>query len=331
MYKLIPTCLIVFLIIISSNAQNPNLGTAGAQFLKIPVGAKAAALGGSVTGFNGEALTMFWNPAGLTGVSQNSAHFSYMRWFDMFDFNAAGFARNFGPLGVFGFGVIVFSTDEMEVTTENDPNGTGRYFDARDLALSLSYARKLTNRFSAGISAKYIYQRIWNETANGFAFDVGSQFSVDFQNTIIAMSMSNFGPDLRLSGADLNIKYDGDAMYPNRLLPATYETETYPLPLNFQFGVSFDLVQQRFLKIRGAVDAVHPNDNDERLQFGMEAAVFDILMLRAGLKMKHDDEDANFGLGFQRQLGHYLVKLDYGYSLYSVLPDVHFISAGFDF
>jgi len=311
--------------------QNPNLGTAGAQFLKIPVGARASALGGSVTGYSGDIMSLFWNPAGLNGIKQNSAHFTHMRWFDMFDFNAAGIARNFGTLGTFGIGVIVFSTDEMEITTEDSPNGTGRYFDAQDMALSLSYARNLTDRFSAGISFKYIHQRIWNETANGFAFDIGSQFAVNFQNMVIAMTMSNFGPDMKLSGSDLNVKYDRNDIYPNRLLPSTYETETYSLPLNFQFGVSFDLLRSRYVEIRGALDAVHPNDNDERLQFGLEAGIFERLMLRGGIKMKHDDEDANFGVGFQHRFGEYLLKLDYGYSVYSVLPDVHIISAGFDF
>ncbi len=323
--------IVVFLSISYGFGQNPNLGTSGAQFLKIPIGAQCAALGGAVTGFVDDASAFFWNPAGLSSVKSNAVHFSYMQWFGMFDVNAAAFVRNFEPIGAFGIGILSFSTDKMEVTTETEPNGTGRFFDAQDISLGLSYARFLTNNFSVGITFKYIHQRIWNETASGISFDIGTQYQIGFQNLIIAMSMTNFGPDMKMDGPDLSVKYDLDQFLQNRLLPANYETEYYPLPLNFQFGLSFDVYQTRYFKIRGGVDAVHPNDNDERIQFGIETAIFDRLYLRGGYKLKHDDEDLNFGAGIRSFLGTYLIKLDYAYSVYEILPDVQFISIGLEF
>lgn len=312
--------------------QNPNLGTAGALFLKIPVGAGAASLGGAYTGMTTDAAAVFWNPAGIASVENSSAHFTYMRWFEMFDFSAVSLVHRFEHIGTFGIGLIVFSTDEMEIITELDPNGTGQYFDAQDMALSLSFARHLTENFKFGISLKYINQRIWNETANGIAFDIGTQYVIsEFQNLTLAMSMTNFGPDLHMSGPDLDVKYDGDQYLQNRLLPTTMETEDYPLPLNFQFGVAFDVFKSRFLAMRGALDAVHPNDNEERIQVGAEMAVFDRLFIRSGLKFKHDDETANFGAGIRQTLNDINLRIDYGYSMYDLLPDVHFISAGFDF
>jgi hypothetical protein len=313
-------------------AQNPNLGTAGAQFLKIPVGASAAAMGGAFTGMTGDATSVFWNPAGIMAIENSAAHFTYMRWFEMFDFSAVSLVQNFEDIGTIGVGLIVFSTDEMEITTETDPNGTGQFFDAQDMALSLSYARNLTDNFRFGISLKYINQRIWNETANGVAFDIGTQYMIpEFQNMTLAMSMTNFGPDMNMSGPDLSVKYDSDQYLQNRLLPTQMETEDYPLPLNFQFGVAFDVFRSRFISMRGAVDAVHPNDNEERVQFGAEVALFDRLYLRGGMKLNHDDENANLGVGFHESLGDFRLRLDYGYSMYDILPDVHFISAGFEF
>jgi hypothetical protein len=324
--------LFTILTVITVWAQNPNLGTAGAQFLKIPVGARAAALGGAFTSIADDASAVFWNPAGTANVSGSSAHFSYMRWFDMFDISAVSFVQNFDDIGVFGVGLMVFSTDKMEITTEIEPNGTGRYFDAQDLALNLSYSRYLTDNFRFGISLKYINQRIWNETANGLAFDIGTQYVVaEFQNLILAMSMTNFGPDMKMGGPDLNVKYDADQYLQDRLLPTTLETEDYPLPLSFQFGIAFDIFESRFVKLRGAVDAIHPNDNDERIQLGIESAIFDKLYLRSGYKLNHDDEDLNFGAGIRSFLGTYLIKLDYAYSIYEILPDVQFISIGLEF
>jgi len=323
--------LIIAILVLPVVSQNPNLGTAGAQFLKIPVGAQAAGMGGAFVAYTDDALGVFWNPAAITNVRSNSALFSHIQWFEMFDVNAVSYVHNFENLGTFGIGIMVLSMDEMEVTTEASPNGTGRFFDAQDFAVSVSYARLLTNNFSAGLNIKFIHQSIWNETASGIAFDVGTQYRIDFQNLVIAMSMLNFGPDMKLEGPDLSVKYDANQFLNNRLLPTNLETEAYPLPLSFQIGLAFDLYNERFFKARTSIDAVHPNDNDERIHFGLELAFFEILYLRGGYKFKHDDEAYNFGFGLRSFLGEFLLKVDYAYSVYNILPDVHFITLGFDF
>ncbi len=321
--------LFVLLMVTCSFAQNPNLGTSGAQFLQIPVGARASALGGAVVGLTDDASSVFWNPAGLAKVKSFQAHFSYMNWFDLFDFNALSIAFNTGDAGVFAASMIVFNTGKMEITTEEEPNGTGRFFDAQDLSVGASYSRFLTDRFSVGVTVKYVYQRIWNEVADGFAFDIGTQYRLDFQNLTIAMSMSNFGGDLQYDGPDLNIVYDKNTNYPlSRLTPAKLQTNGYPLPLNFQVGIGFDIYQAEFFKIRGGIDAMHPNDNNERLLFGTEFSFFDRLFLRGGYKYNYDDEDFTFGAGVNLPVSSAAVYFDYAYSVYDILPSVHRISLG---
>jgi hypothetical protein len=310
-------------------AQNPNLGTSGAQFLQIPVSARAAGLGGAVVGLTDDAASVFWNPAGLVKINSFQAHFSYMDWFNLFDFNAAVVAFNAGDAGVFAASMIVFDTGEMEITTEEQPNGTGRFFDAQDIAVGASYAKYLTDRFSVGLTIKYVYQRIWNEVADGFAFDVGTQYRLDFQNLTIAMSMSNFGGELSYDGPDLNIIHDKDKNFPlSRLTPAKLQTSGYPLPLSFQVGIGFDIYKQDFLKVRGGIDAIHPNDNKERLHFGTEFSFFDRLFLRGGYKYNYDDEKYTFGAGVNFPLSNAGVSFDYAYSVFDILPSVHRISLG---
>ena len=320
------------LICSSVYGQNPNLGTAGAQFLEIPVGARAAALAGAFVGLSDDASSVFWNPAGITRVNSQAAHFSYMRWFDMFDFNAASFVVNWEDVGSFAASFIIFNMDEMEITTEWEPNGTGMFFDAQDLAIGLTYARMLTDKFSVGITAKYIQQRIWNETASGVAFDIGTQYKLDFQNFTIAMRMNNFGPDLQYDGEDLNVTHDTDDSVPlNRLTPARLITDAYPLPLCFQVGIALDIYTSTFVKVRTALDAVHPNDNRERINVGTEFSFFDRLFLRGGYKYNYDDEDFTFGAGANLPLSGTVVDFDYAYSLYDILPSVHRISLGITF
>ncbi len=325
----------LFLFAISSGiifAQNPNLGTSGAQFLQLPVGARSEAMGGAIVGLADDASALFWNPAGIVKVKNIQTHFSYMNWFDLFDFSAASLVYNAGDAGSFGASLIVFTTDKMEITTEQEPNGTGRFFDAGDLALGASYAKYLTDKFSVGITAKYISQRIWNETASGFAFDIGTQYKLDFQNLTIAMSMTNFGVDMKFDGPDLNFVYRKDDNFPlSRLTPSKLSTEEFSLPLNFQVGIGFDVFQYDFIKMKGAVDVIHPNDNRERAHFGTEFAFFDRFFVRGGYKYNYDDQDFTFGAGTNVPLGSTAVSFDYAFSLYNILPSVHRISINLSF
>jgi len=323
---------ILFLLAGICSAQNPNLGTSGAQFLNIPVSARYSALGGAVVGMNDDAESVFWNPAGLAKVNKNSVEFSYMRWFDIFDFNSAVAAFYQDGIGTVAVSALIMSMDKEEITTESQPNGTGRFYDAKDIAIGITFARFLTDRFCVGITGKYIQQRIWNETANGFAFDVGSQYRLDFQNLTIAMKVSNFGSDMQFDGDDLNITYDKDPSIPlNRLTPARLITDTYPLPLSFQVGVAMDIYNSDFVKAKCEIDAVHPNDNNEHLLFGTEVAFFDRLYFRGGYKLHYDDESYTFGMGANISLGDMKVKFDYSYSVFDILPGVNRITVGIEF
>lgn len=326
---------LIILILITGKmlfAQNPNLGTSGAQFLQIPVGARAESMGGALVGLTGDAEAMFWNPAGISKVKNVDAHFSYMNWFDLFDFNAAALVYNIENVGTFGASIIVLSTEKMEITTEEEPNGTGRYFDGNDVALSLTYAKYLTDRFSVGLTVKYISQRIWNESADAIAFDVGTQYLLDFQNLTIAMSMTNFGPDTKFDGTDLDFTYRKDEDFPlSRLTPSRLSTSYFPLPLNFQIGIGFDILKYDFVKVAGAIDVTHPNDNKERAHFGTEFSFFDRFFLRGGYKYNYSDQDFTFGAGANVIFQNTKINFDYAYSLYDILPSVHRISIGLGF
>lgn len=327
--------LLIILFVFSSGiilAQNPNLGTSGAQFLQLPVGARAEAMGGAFTGLADDASALFWNPAGMVHAKSIQTHFSYMNWFDLFDFSAASLVYNAGDLGSFGASLIVFRTDKMEITTEQQPNGTGRFFDAGDLALGVSYAKYLTDRFSVGITAKYISQRIWNETASGFAFDIGTQYKLDFNNLTIAMSMTNFGIDMKFEGPDLDFVYRKDNNFPlSRLTSSRLNTEEYPLPLNFQVGVGFDIFEYEMVKMKGAIDVTHPNDNRERAHFGTEISFYDRFFVRGGYKYNYDDQNFTFGAGANVPLGGTSVSFDYAFSVYDILPNVQRISVNLSF
>lgn len=315
-----------------SMAQNPNIGTSGAQFLQIGVGARASALGGAYVGMAHDASALFWNPSGIADVANQSIHFSHTPWWATVNLNSAAYAFTIEEVGSFGVALTSLSMDRMEVTTEYAPDGTGEYFDAQDLMLGITYARHLTDRFNVGLTVKYVQQRVWNETASGIAFDIGTQYKLWFNNFTVGMSLSNFGGDLRYDGRDLTYKLDIDASLPNnRLAPVALQTDDYPLPLHFQVGVAMDLLRSDNVGWIVAADVIHPNDNHERVNFGTEVSLFDRFFLRGGYRYNYDDEDLTAGVGVALPIEGANILFDYAWAKYKLLPNVHRLSVGLTF
>jgi hypothetical protein len=313
-------------------AQNPNIGTAGAQFLKIPVGPRASGMGGAFVSNASDASALFWNPAGIVHVKESEISAAYTSWWGGINLNHASFVHTTEDAGSFGISMSLLTMGDMEVTTELQPEGTGQKFDAQDFMVGASYARALTVDFAVGISVKMINQRIWNETASGLAFDIGTQYRIGFRDLTIGMSMMNFGSDMKYDGQDLAVKYDANTQNANnRLAPANLATEDYPLPLHFQIGVSMTVLNTEAMKIQIAADAAHPNDNQERVNVGTEITVLDGFSLRGGYRFGYDLETATFGAGAVVPLGDSDIKFDYSYALYQLLANVHRISIGFTF
>ena len=307
-------------------AQNPNLGSAAAQFLKIPVGARSAALGGAMTGMSNDATALFWNPAGIAQNHAQSLHFSKVSWMTYFNLSAIGYTFNLKDVGTFGFHALALGMEKMEITTELQPEGTGQFFDSQDIVMGVSFARTLTDRFSMGFTTKYVRQRIWNETASGIAFDVGTHYGIDFLNTAIAMSMKNFGGDLQFEGPDLLIVHDDNDLFPNRLLQSSKETEKYPLPLSFQFGLASDLIHSSSVNARLGIDAVHLNDDTEQIRLGLETIFVQRFFIRGGYQINNEVDAGSLGVGLQQKIDNMIFKLDYAYVLHEYLEDNRFLS-----
>jgi len=313
-------------------AQNPNIGTAGAKFLRMPVGARAAALGGAVVACIDDPSAAFWNPAGIVGVRSTGVFFSHTPWWATTALNSAALVTSFEDVGSLGLSFSILTMDKMEVTTELSPDGTGQMFDAGDMMIGVTYARRLTEDFSVGITAKYVNQRIWNESANGWAVDIGTQYRIGFEDLTLAMSMMNFGPDMAYDGTDLDVKYDVNMNIPeNRLTPARLAPETYPLPLSFQLGLSMTAFRMDDLSLLVAADVVHPNDNVERVHLGGELVIMKNFFLRGGYRFGYDLESATFGAGAMLPVGDWSVSFHYAYALYDLLPNVSRFSLSMTF
>lgn len=305
-------------------------GTTAAQFLKIPVGARAIGMGGSFVALANDVSSIYWNPAGMTKVGSTGAvNFSYTNWLADTKFNYAAVVLDIATVGSFGLHFTSLSMPDMEVRTEFEPEGTGEYFSALDLELGLSYARAITDRFSLGFTAKYIREQIWHMSASSIAFDVGILFQTDFDWLMLGMSVSNFGPKMQFVGKDVFINYDftpeqwGD----NENIFANLQTDKWDLPLLFRFGLSIELWNNDATQFITTIEARYPNDNSESLSMGFEYGFLKRFFLRGGYQALFEAESER-GLTFGLGIVYYISRsnplhFDYAYADWNRLNNVH--------
>ena len=111
--------LILSLVMISSGAAKEfsKVGTVGAQFLKIGMGAKYVAMGEASVACVNDAYAMYWNPASLTQLSGYNLQFTNVDWIDDVQLNYVAFGKPWGNSSAWGVSITVLTMGEMEVTT----------------------------------------------------------------------------------------------------------------------------------------------------------------------------------------------------------------------
>lgn len=316
---------------LSSAQVVTKVGTTAGQFLKIGVGSRAAAMGEAFVAVADDISALYWNTAGL--AAQRSLGFIFVNtdWLAETRFSYAGVVAPLGARGVVGASVTYFGTGDMVVRTEEEPMGTGEFFRFSDLAVGVSWAQYLTDRFSIGIQAKYITETLWKMHSGTFAVDIGLLFITQFNDWRIGMNFSNFGGKLRLVGENTAVIYDIDPNGDPPQIVADLRTEYFELPLRFQVGVAGYLFKTPYAKLLLALDAVHPNDNSEYINVGAELSLMDLLYLRGGhrtLFMRDREGGLSFGGGLRfRPTGSPLsFQVDFSYTDFGRLRNAKRVS-----
>jgi hypothetical protein len=334
--------LFVFIIFYSSvvSAQRVSkTGTTSASFLEIGVGATAGGIGGAFVSVANNASALYWNASGIANITQNEALVVHTNWIAQTSFDYAAVVLPLGNFGNLGFSFTSLSMEDMKVRTVELPEGTGEYFSAGDIAVGMSYARNLTDRFSIGFTAKFIQQRIWHMSANAVAFDAGTLFRTDlFGGMVIGASISNFGTPMQLAGRDNRqyVSVDITKLGSNDQIPSDIEMDSWDLPLNFQIGVSTKAINTQDYKLMIAFDAIHPNNDYESMNIGTEFSYKDFLFIRGGFQslfLKDSEGGLTLGIGVNSKMlfSNTTVSFDYAYRNFGRLDNVHTFSVDLKF
>ena len=330
-------------------AQN-NVATTSAAFLEIGPGARSLGMGSAYVSVANDASSLYWNPAGIVNVSRPEVQSFYTPWLveTQYYYNTA--VVPLGPYGNLGFSFTAITMDEMIVRTVQDPEPSdyGQKFDAGNISMGIAYAKKLTDRFSFGFQTKFIQESIWQMNAQGFAVDIGTLF-ITKRDLRIGMSVSNFGGKLGMEGNNTLVGIDVDEnIYGNNdRIDGNLGTAKWPLPLMFRFGISREFTFASNMKCLFAVDAIHPNNNPEYLNIGLEYSAMDMVFLRVGkshtfYELSFQEDDQNIGIGPEQGLSFGagvkyqiprgpMINIDYVFTDFGIFNNIEGYSISFTF
>ena len=286
-------------------AIDKNAGTGTAQFLKIPVGARAVGMGGSFVGMADNIDAVYWNPAGLTQLETRELSFQHNQYFQDIRYEYLAVGRPLRSAYIALSGNYLYLGSDITRTTETsggllDSADAGK-FNVADLALNLSYAYQMNLWWSVGATAKWLHLRNDDVTADGVAFDVGVFWKTPAKGLTLGVTGRNIGPRL------------------------AFISQRNVLPFNFALGASYKIVPN---KLAFNVDVNLPIDNSMQVNLGGEYWIIPQWSVRGGW-MSEDDLDNGWtaGTGFK-----YLnFTLDYAYQPRGRLGDTHRVSAGVKF
>lgn len=312
---------IIFFLIFADVEENhaqliPNLGgqrsgTAAVQFLKIGVGARSVGMGESFVAVANDASALFWNPAGIAEFQNNQLILSHINWLVDIKHDFVGYVHHLDGTNSIGFSFSALYMDDMQETTEFQPSGTGNYFSFGDLGIGLTYGRKMTDRFSFGISLKYFQEILADVKMHGLLVDLGTFYWTGFGKSRFAVCVSNFGNQVKPTGSFMNrdgLKID--------------KFQSFSPPTIFKVGFATELYQTSFNRLTTSIQLNHPNDNAENVNLGLEYAWRELFFLRSGYKFNVDEETFSIGGGCKAPLKIVDLFVDFAYSDFGRLGNV---------
>lgn len=240
----------IWLFFLLSAFLNAQEGQRVYEFVNITTSPRQAALGGNAQSmWDSDPNMSYWNPAMVSEYSHGQVGLNYVSYL-------AGVA--FGTVsGVYQIGDYDFLSLHGQFVDYGDFRGYDEYdqftgnFTAKDAAVSIGYARKLSDFFTVGASVKYINSRIESYGSQAVATDIGVVYHDEEIQTSASLVVRNLGFQLE-----------------------TYAGTKEKMPLQVNLGVSHRLeyvpleVSLTFHDLQKFDISKPTNESGQKTQFG---------------------------------------------------------------
>lgn len=275
-------CLLSALVIPSGLRAAGTVGTSGATFLEFAIGSRALGMGEAFTAEIEDLNSIYFNPAGLGSLKypQMSVFHNELIEDERFENLTLCYPIKRGFLGVANSIFWVPSFDKVDINGLDV--GNIQFYNG---CLTVGYGYDFGYLY-AGVSAKYIYQRIDTKMVHAFAMDIGilkgfrmwTPFDAPLRNFHIGLSVLNLGTKVMSSELPRHIR-----------LGFSYK------PLNWM-GLNIDLIEN-CIKADDLIDFTHGFNESFRMNIGLEMSYLDLLYIRGGWRF-NDTGTYTVGLGF---------------------------------
>jgi len=267
------------------------------NFLRTVVGARPAAMAGSMLAISQDPHAIFYNPAGIADMTKRAGAFGYLNHLLDIQSFVGAYVHAYGH-GSYGIGLLYTDYGTLQRTDKfGEELGD---FGASSMVLHAVYSRVHAERWLLGASLKYFRSEIDQYSADGVGIDLG----VIYHSSIM--------DNLNFAAGIFNI---------GRARTAYIQTKER-LPLNFQFGLSKRLAH---LPLTWSAVLLHYPDEDLRLRVGGEFEISKRFFLRLGYDTVGKDQKLDTGATSERLAG---VSLGFGISYNQYLFDYAFSSFG---
>ena len=274
-------------------------------FLRLPVSAHAAALGGeNVTLADDDPTVIFHNPSLIRQVSDKSINLNFMTYMEGTKTASASFVKSVKDKASWGVSAQYMDYGSMKETTINNED-LGN-FSAKDIALAGTFAYKLSNTINGGITARFISSSIASYSSAAIAVDLGLNYTDSISSWSVSLVAKNLGGQI-----------------------AAYDDEFERIPLDIQLGISKRLVGSP-LRLHATLSRLNNWDQGfiKHLAVGADLLLGHGIYVAAGynfrrsseMKIEDDEGKSNHGAGVSFGAGLQLqrFKLQAAYAKYHV-------------
>lgn len=291
--------LLLALFAVAADAQESQTGY---NFLRLPVSAHAAALGGyNITIIEDDPSLVFGNPALLSSVSDKSINLNFMTYMKGATTASAMYNRIIKEKASVAVMAQYMDYGSMKETDENNVQ-TGD-FSAKDIAISGAFSYMLGERIVGGITARMIASYIGDYSSYAVGVDLGANYYDPEREWSVSVVAKNLGGQVK-----------------------AYDDEYDKMPLDLQVGASKRFGTLPFRVSATLVDLNHWNYKFiNHLVAGVDILFSDQIYVAAGYNFRRademkimggEDEESSHGAGLSfgagLQLERFKVQLGYG-------------------